>query len=195
NQGTPQGGPASPTLANMVLDGIENVIGRKFGSFKLDGNYDKQRKNPLLFVRYADDFVVIGRTEEVLEHEVKPLIQSFLKERGLELSETKTKITHIHDGFDFLGQNIRKYRMRNGTEKLLIKPSKTNIKTLLTNIRKIIRSARSMSQTDLIRLLNPKIRGWAYYHRSVVSSEIFSAVDKEIWKALWKWSVRRHPNK
>src|SRR5690606_33600328 len=88
NQGTPQGGPASPTLANMVLDGIENVIGRKFGSFKLDGNYDKQRKNPLLFVRYADDFVVIGRTEEVLEHEVKPLIQSFLKERGLELSET-----------------------------------------------------------------------------------------------------------
>src|SRR5690606_37782018 len=119
----------------------------------------------------------------------------FLKERGLELSETKTKITHIHDGFDFLGQNIRKYRMRNGTEKLLIKPSKTNIKTFLTNIRKIIRSARSMSQTDLIRLLNPKIRGWAYYHRSVVSSEIFSAVEKEIWKALWKWSVRRHPNK
>ncbi|RKO68243.1 group II intron reverse transcriptase/maturase [Sphingobacterium puteale] len=195
NHGTPQGGLASPTLANMVLDGIEDLIGRKFGSFKLDGDYSKQRKNPILFVRYADDFVVIGRTSEVLEHEVKPMIQSFLKERGLELSETKTKITQIHDGFDFLGQNIRKYRMRNGTEKLLIKPSKANIKTFLTSIRKIIRSARSMSQTELIRLLNPKIRGWAYYHRSVVSSEIFSAVDKEIWKALWKWSVRRHPNK
>ncbi len=195
NHGTPQGGLASPTLANMVLDGIEDLIGRKFGSFKLDGDYSKQRKNPILFVRYADDFVVIGRTKEVLEHEVKPMIQSFLKERGLELSETKTKITHIHDGFDFLGQNIRKYRMRNGAEKLLIKPSKANIKTFLTSIRKTIRSARSMSQTELIRLLNPKIRGWAYYHRSVVSSEIFSAVDKEIWKALWKWSVRRHPNK
>lgn len=195
NQGTPQGGPASPTLANMVLDGIEDLIGRRFGSFKLDGNYDKQRKNPLLFVRYADDFVVIGRTKEVLEQEVKPMIQSFLKERGLELSETKTKITHIHDGFDFLGQNIRKYQMRNGGEKLLIKPSKTNIKTFLTSIRKTIRSARSMSQTELIRLLNPKIRGWAYYHRSAVSSEIFSAVDKEIWKALWRWAVRRHPNK
>lgn len=178
NHSTPQGGLASPTLANMVLDGIEDLIGRKFGSCKLDGDYEKQRKNPLLFVRYADGFVVIGRTKEVLEHEVKPMIQSFLSERGLELSETKTKITHIYEGFDFLGQNIRKYQMRNGEEKLLIKPSKANIKTFLTSIRKIIRSARSMSQTELIRLLNPKIRGWAYYHQSVVSSEIFSAVDK-----------------
>jgi len=161
----------------------------------LDGDYSRQRKNPILFVRYADDFVVIGRTKEVLELEVMPMIQSFLKERGLELSETKTKITHIHDGLDFLGQNVRKYQLKNGTEKLLIKPSKTNIKTFLTSIRKIIGLARSIGQAELIRLLNPKIRGWAYYHRSVVSSEIFSAVDKEIWKALWKWSVRRHPNK
>lgn len=195
NHGTPQGGLASPTLANMVLDGIEDLIGKRFGSAKLDGDYSRQRKNPILFVRYADDFVVIGRTREVLEQEVMPMIQSFLKERGLELSETKTKITHIHDGFDFLGQNVRKYQLKNGTEKLLIKPSKTNIKTFLTSIRKIIGSARSIGQAELIRLLNPKIRGWAYYHRSVVSSEIFSAVDKEIWKALWKWSVRRHPNK
>ncbi|MDM1399050.1 group II intron reverse transcriptase/maturase [Myroides odoratimimus] len=195
NLGTPQGGLASPTLANMVLDGIEDLLGRKFGSFKLDGTYSKQRKNPILFVRYADDFVVIGRTKEVLEDEVKPMIQSFLKQRGLELSLTKTNITHIYNGFDFLGQNIRKYRMRNGNEKLLIKPSKANIETFLTNIRKITRWARSMSQTELIRILNPKIRGWAYYHRHVVSSEIFSQVDKEIWRALWSWCIRRHPNK
>ncbi len=123
------------------------------------------------------------------------MIQSFLKQRGLELSLTKTSITHIYNGFDFLGQNIRKYRMRNGNEKLLIKPSKANIKTFLTNIRKITRWARSMSQTELIRILNPKIRGWAYYHRHVVSSEIFSQVDKEIWIALWSWCIRRHPNK
>lgn len=159
NEGTPQGGLASPTRANMVLDGIEDLIGRKFGSAKLDGGYSRQRKNPLLFVRYVDDFMVIGRTKDVLEEEITLMIQSFLKARGLELSETKTKITRNHDGFDFLGQNIRKYRMKNGTEKRLIKPSKTNIKTFLTNIRKTISSARSMSQTELIRLLSPKIRG------------------------------------
>lgn len=194
--GTPQGGLASPTLANMVLDGIEDLLGRKFGSSKLNGNNNyKQRKNPILFVRYADDFVVIGRTKEVLENEVKPMIQSFLEERGLELSLTKTHTTSIYDGFDFLGQNIRKYKMRNGEQKLLIKPSKTSIKTFLANIRKIIRSAKSMSQRELIQILNPKIRGWTYYHRHVVSSEIFSAIDKEIWKALWRWCVRRHPKK
>lgn len=123
------------------------------------------------------------------------MIISFLKERGLELSEQKSKITHIYIGFDFLGQNIRKYQTRNGTEKLLIKPSKDNIQTFLSSIRKIIRSARSMSQTELIRLLNPKIRGWAYFHRSVVASKIFSQVDKALWEALWRWSVRRHPSK
>ncbi|WP_216848971.1 group II intron reverse transcriptase/maturase [Pedobacter sp. L105] len=195
NQGTPQGGLASPTLANMVLDGIEDIIGQKFGSFKYDGDYERQRKNPVLFVRYADDFVVIGRTKEVLEQEIKSMIQSFLKERGLELSETKTKISHIYDGFDFLGQNIRKYQILNGKDKLLIKPSKKNIQTFLTSIRRIVKSARSMSQTELIRLLNPKIRGWAYYHRSIVASKIYSSVDKAIWEAIWRWSLRRHPSK
>jgi len=194
-EGTPQGGVASPTLANMALDGIEDLIGKKFGSAKLDGDYERQRKNPILFVRYADDFVVIGKTREVLENEVKPIIEAFLKERGLELSQEKTKITHIYDGFDFLGQNIRKYRMLNGETKLLIKPARKNIHSFLTSIRKIIRSARSMSQAALIRLLNPKIRGWAYYHRSIVSSKIFSQVDKALWEALWRWAVRRHPTK
>ena len=195
SEGTPQGGLVSPTLANMVLDGMEDLIGRRFGSAKLDGGYGRQRKHPVIFIRYADDFVVIGRTREILEQEVKPMIISFLKDRGLELSEQKTKITHIYDGFDFLGQNIRKYQMQNGTEKLLIKPSKNNIHSFLTSIRKIIRSARSMSQTELIRLLNPKIRGWVYYHRSVVASKIFSQIDKALWEALWRWSVRRHPSK
>ncbi len=194
-KGTPQGGTASPTLANMALDGIEDLLGQQFGSAKLDGNYSRQRKNPVLFVRYADDFVVIGKTREVLEQEVKPLLQAFLQERGLALSEEKTKITRIYEGFDFLGQNIRKYQLRSGKDKLLIKPSQKNVHTFLTHIRKLIRSARSMSQAQLIRLLNPKIRGWVYYHRSVVSSQIFSRIDKALWEALWQWSIRRHPSK
>src|SRR5690606_36314687 len=88
-----------------------------------------------------------------------------------------------------------KYQLRNGDEKFLIKPSKKNIQTFLTNIRNIIKSAGSMTQADLIRILNPKIRGWANYHRSVVSKAIFSQVDHLIWKDLWRWAVRRHPSK
>lgn len=119
----------------------------------------------------------------------------FLKDRGLELSLEKTKITHITDGFNFLGQNVRKYPNGRVRNKLLIKPSKDNIKTFLANIRKTIQKYKTLDQVTLIKILNPKIRGWANYHRYVVSKEIFSKMDTEIWRALWRWSKRRHPNK
>jgi RNA-directed DNA polymerase len=109
----------------------------------------------------------------------------------LELSPAKTVITHVEKGFDFLGQNVRKYP--NG--KLLIKPSKKNVKTFLGGIRKIIRAARGMSAADLIRVLNPQIRGWANYHRHVVSTRTFARVDHHIFSSLWQWARRRHPNK
>lgn len=86
--------------------------------------------------------IVTGFSKEVLETEVKPAIADFLIERGLELSQEKTKITHINDGFDFLGQNVRKYKCKN-KQKLLIKPSKNSIHTFLENIRKVFREARS----------------------------------------------------
>ena len=194
-KGSPQGGIISPTLANLVLDGIENQLGKAFGSSKLDGGAGKRTRKGIHFVRYADDFVVVGRTREILEMEVKPMIEKFLKERGLELSAEKTKITHISEGFDFLGQNIRKYNMDRTKGKLLIKPSAKNVKTFLTGIRNTIKSMASSMQADLISLLNPKIVGWANYHRHVVSKAIFNKVDHEIWIALWKWAKRRHPNK
>ena len=104
-------------------------------------------------IRYADDFIITGRTKELLEGEIKPLVEQFLQERGLELSPAKTVITHVEKGFDFLGQNVRKYP--NG--KLLIKPSKKNVNTFLGGIRKTIRAARGMSAADLIRKLNPEL--------------------------------------
>ncbi len=146
-------------------------------------------------VRYADDFVITAKTKEILEDEIKPLIIEFLKERGLELSLEKTKITSIYDGFDFLGQNVRKYILKSGKTKLLIKPSKDNINTFLRKIRGIICKNRAIDQVNLIRILNLKIRGWVNYHRSVVSKHIFSIIDHEIWHALWKWCIRRHPGK
>jgi RNA-directed DNA polymerase len=188
--GTPQGGVISPALSNCALDGLEQLLREKFPTKKplpsLGG------KLPAVnLVRYADDFVITGRTKELLEGEIKPLVEQFLHERGLELSPAKTVITHVEKGFDFLGQNVRKYP--NG--KLLIKPSKKNIKTFLDGIRGNIKAALGMSAADLIDWLNPKIRGWANYHRHVVSKRVFSRVDHSIFIRLWQWARRRHPKK
>jgi RNA-directed DNA polymerase len=142
-------------------------------------------------VRYADDFVVTSKSKDLLEGEVKPLVEQFLRERGLELSPTKTVITHVEKGFDFLGQNVRRYP--NG--KLLIKPSKKNIKTFLDRIRTKIKAALGKSAADLIQELHPKIRGWANYHRHVVSKRTFQHVDTVIFYCLQQWARRRHPKK
>ncbi|EAM2854960.1 group II intron reverse transcriptase/maturase [Salmonella enterica] len=186
--GTPQGGIISPVLANITLDGLEPLLRTHFGrKFRFQGRTCSHKVN---FVRYADDFIITGNSREQLEQDVKPLVEEFVKERGLTLSPEKTKITHLDEGFDFLGQNIRKYK-----GKLLIKPSKTNIKTFLGKVRSIIRSGKALPQIKLIKMLNPVISGWANYHQHVVSKKVFSSVDHEIWKALWQWSLRRHPNK
>jgi RNA-directed DNA polymerase len=184
--GTPQGGIISPTLANMVLDGLESKLEAIFGQ----KNTRKGKRNQVNLVRYADDFIITGRTKELLANEVKPLVVEFLKERGLTLSEEKTKITHVEDGFDFLGWNIRKY-----DGKLLTKPSNKNAKAFLGDIRDTVKANKQAKQEHLIGLLNPKIRGWANYHKGAVSKDTFSKVDQEIWTTLWQWAKRRHPHK
>jgi RNA-directed DNA polymerase len=146
------------------------------------------------FIRYADDFIVTGHSKEILENDIKPAITAFLKQRGLELSQEKTRVTHITEGFDFLGQNVRKYPFQ-GKLKLLIKPAKKNIHSFLEEIRKVFRKARSTTQADLIKILNPKLRGWANYHRSVVSKETFTRIDAVIWHLCFRWAKRRHPGK
>ena len=141
-------------------------------------------------VRYADDFIITSAEKEVLEREIKPMLVEFLAERGLELSEEKTVITHIDDGFDFLGFNIRKFK---GV--LLTQPSKKCVKKFLDGIRYTIDSNKSCKQETLIRLLNPKITGWANYYRCGASSKTFQRVDDQIFRKLWKWAKRRHPKK
>jgi RNA-directed DNA polymerase len=133
---------------------------------------------------------VTAKSKELLQEQVAPVIESFLKERGLELSQEKTKITHIEEGFDFLGQTLRKF---NG--KLLIRPSKDNVKVFLTKVREIARANRQATSGNLILKLNPVIRGWANYHRHVVSKQVFGTVDNAIFTTLWHWAKRRHPNK
>lgn len=181
--GTPQGGIISPVAANMTLNGLEAMLARKFPKAK-------RLSLKMNMVRYADDFIITGHSKEWLEQEVKPAVVEFLAERGLVLSPEKTRVTHIRKGFDFLGWNIRKY---NG--KLLMKPSKTNVKTHLDKIRDVIKVNKSAKQANLIKLLNPILRGWANYHSHVVAKETFSRIDKRVWSMLWRWAVRRHPNK
>ncbi|MEZ9358456.1 group II intron reverse transcriptase/maturase [Vibrio cyclitrophicus] len=180
DEGTPQGGIISPTLMLMTLAVIEQQI--KSTALKKGA-----RAN---FIGYADDFVVTCSSKEVLVNDIKPLIAGFLAERGLALSEEKTKITHIDDGFDFLGFNHRKYK-----GKLLIKPSKSNTLLFLRNLRGLIKKHATIPVNDLIKLINPKLRGWANYYRHCVAKQIFGYVGHKLFQALWHWAVRRHPTK
>lgn len=184
--GTPQGGIISPVLANLALDGLESVLEAQFGQKNTKASY----KTKVNYVRYADDFVITGISKELLECEVKPLVAAFMAERGLSLSEEKTVITHISEGFDFLGQNVRKYG-----DKCLIKPSRKNVKTFLRNVRDVLNANKTAPAWWIVQKLNPMIRGWANYHRSIVAKEVFNYVDYRIWKMLWQWCKRRHLNR
>ena len=183
--GAPQGSPISPVIANLTLDGMEQLLKRKLPRKDAIGVNLKMH-----LIRFADDFIVTSSSKEVLEQQVIPILEQFSSERGLELSPEKTKITHIEQGFDFLGQNVRKYN-----NKLLIKPSRKNIKAFLTKVRAIIKANKQTTAGDLIQQLNPVIRGWALYHRHVVSKQVFNRVDNAIYHALWRWAKRRHSNK
>ena len=186
-EGTPQGGIISPTLANATLDGMERILRERYQKrYMGKGKVYFPKVN---LIRYADDFVVTSDSRELLE-EIKPLITAFLAQRGLSLSEEKTLITHISEGFDFLGFNIRKY---NG--KLLIKPSKKSCKKIGEKLHEIIFSNMAVTQSQLVERLNPVITGWGNYFKHVVSKEIFAAIDHMLVVQLKRWAFRRHTNK
>jgi RNA-directed DNA polymerase len=177
--GTPQGGLCSPLLANLALDGLEAAV-------KAITPY----RSKVNVIRYADDLAITGDSKELLEQTIQPAVEEFLRERGLALSPEKTRITRIEDGFDFLGQNLRKYK-----GKLLIKPSKDNVKSFLVKVKETIRKFVAKKTGDMIRTLNPIIRGWANYHRHTVAKETFQTMDNQIYRYLWNWAKKRHPDK
>lgn len=188
NEGTPQGDIISPILANIALDGVEAILKQKYWIKGKSGTTIDYRNNKhkVNYVRYADDFIITADSKETLE-EIKLIIRDFMEIRGLELSEEKTIITHIDNGFDFLGWNFRKY-----DGKLLIKPSKKNQAKFIDNIRTTVERYRAMSQEALIKKLNPIIRGWGKYHQGAVSREVFENMDNAIHETLWRWATRKH---
>lgn len=211
-QGTPQGGVLSPLLANIALHGMEDYIkdkileefprqytttGRRMGK--------ESTRMRLSFIRYADDFVIMHPLKEVVER-TKALIDTWLKDIGLQLKDSKTKIVHTlnnheqHEpGFDFLGFNVRHYsvgkhnRNRYGKHKLLIKPSKEKIQTHYRKIKEIVHKSTHLSVKALCSKLNPIIKGWANYYKYVVSSQVFRDLDNRLYDLQWIWSKRKHP--
>jgi len=177
--GTPQGGIISPTLANMTLDGLETAV-----------HTAVSRRSRVNFVRYADDFIITGKSKTILEKNVIPAVQRFLTERGLQLSEEKTKITFIRHGFTFLGQTFRKHG-----QTLHITPAKQGVLALIRKVGTLIRKYISAPISGLIKELNAILRGWAHYHRHVVAAETFRRVDTYVYEQLWRMLSKRHPHK
>jgi RNA-directed DNA polymerase len=177
--GTPQGSVISPVLANMTLDGLESAIRNAV-----------PKNAKVNMIRYADDFIVTGKSKEILQGKVKPAIRAFLSQRGLNLSGEKTRITRIENGFDFLGQNLRKFG-----EKFIVTPSKNSVKGIVSKTKKIIKSHLGRTTAEMLRELNPVIRGWANYHRHACSKKAFNYVDSRIFNNLWIWAKRRHQDK
>lgn len=180
-KGTPQGGIISPTIMNMVLDGMETVLKKQFPRWK------GQKVN---FVRYADDFIITASSKALIITQIIPLVKDFLKERGLTLSKDKSKITHINEGFDFLSQNIRKYK-----DKLLIRPSKGTVQSFKDKLKSLFKGHRGIPAHGLIRLLNPLIRGWSNYHKGICAKNTFAKLGTFIYRQLKRWAKYQHGNK
>ncbi|NEQ84910.1 MAG: group II intron reverse transcriptase/maturase [Moorea sp. SIO2I5] len=194
-EGTPQGGIISPLLANIALHGMENRI--KEYAETLPGRKQANRK-ALNFIRYADDFVIMHKSKEVVE-ECQRIISEWLMDIGLELKPSKTKLVHTSTGFDFLGFNIRQYSVGKNQAKqgfkTLTKPSKKKIKEHWEQLSSEIDKHKTAPQIALIKKLKPIIRGWCNYNSSAVSKRTFSKIDYELWNKLQRWGYRRHPNK
>jgi RNA-directed DNA polymerase len=189
--GTPQGGPLSPLLANIALDGME----RLFGAEDAHSRYVRPSgrrglDHGISLVRYADDLVVTAPTREILTTYVVPKLTDFLNERGLKLNEAKTRIVHVDEGFDFLGFTVRRYQ---GV--VLTKPQKEKLVRHLRTIHDYLRQHRQATPSQIIGDLAPLIRGWTNYYRHGASKHAFHRADHHVQAKLWRWAKRRHPTK
>ena len=186
-EGTPQGGVISPCLLNVVLHGMENAAGVRYLRSGTDAAHTAAG-SPVL-VRYADDLVVLCHSRHQAE-QAKARLAAWLAPRGLAFNEDKTRIVALEEGFDFLGFTVRRYR-----GKLLIKPAKAAVRRIRERLRTEMRSLRGTNAQAVIARLNPVVRGWPAYYRTVVSSQTFTALDHYLWKLTCKWAKQSHPNK
>lgn len=186
-EGTPQGGVISPLLLNIALHGMEQAAGVRYCTSASEAG-KTVRGSPVL-VRYADDLVVLCHSQQQAI-DVKARLAEWLKPKGLALNEEKTQIVTLEEGFDFLGFHVRRYH-----GKLLIKPSRAAIGGIRERLSAEMRSLRGANAAAVLKRLNPIIRGWAAYYRSVVSSKTFKRLDDHVWTLTYKWACYTHTNK
>ncbi|MCG8461036.1 MAG: group II intron reverse transcriptase/maturase [Holophagales bacterium] len=196
--GTPQGGILSPLLANIALSVLDDSYTEDWQSFGATSSARQARRRKGLatyrLVRYADDFVVLvaGRKEDAIA--LRKKTTTILAPMGLLLSKEKTQITHIDDGFDFLGFRIRRSK-KPGTEKRMVYtwPSKSALASIKAKIRSLSRQSRNLSLEILLHRLNPVLRGWTNYFRHGVSKRTFSYLRAFTWRRVICWLRHKHP--
>ncbi|NET69416.1 MAG: group II intron reverse transcriptase/maturase [Moorea sp. SIO1G6] len=197
-EGTPQGGIISPLLANIALHGMEEHIKKYAETIKIKGRGKSQKRQGMNLIRYADDFVIMHENQEVVEECLRIIIE-WLKNLGLELKPSKTRLVHTYEGFIFLGFNIRQYKVGKYQSKqgfkTIIKPSEKNVLEYYERLSKVIDNHKAAPQEALIGHLKPIIRGWCNYNRSVCSKETYKKLDYLLWNKLQRWGYRRHPKK
>jgi RNA-directed DNA polymerase len=183
--GVPQGGTISPTIANMVLDGLSAHVANAIQPYRKKGKNMK-----VLTVRYADDFIVTCESQELLQDIVIPAVNAFLRERGLILNQKKTHITDLRQEFDFLGFNIRVYPRKNNPsgEQLLIKPAPKKVQAFRHKLKAIFKENPHTNTLALIKELNPILRGWTNYYRTGVRKKVFSSLAWYLWHKCLDWS-------
>ena len=181
--GTPQGGVISPLLLNIALQGMETAAGVRY-----DARNQTHRTSPVL-IRYADDFVILCTSQEQVES-VQSRLTEWLHARGMSFNSDKTRVVHLAEGVDFLGFSVRRYG-----SKLLIKPSPDALRRHRQHVRAELHDLRGLNAPQVIQRLNPLIRGWTNYYRTVVSSEAFTSLDSYLWQQLYKWAKFSHPHK
>jgi RNA-directed DNA polymerase len=197
NTGTPQGGILSPLLANIALSVLDEHFTRKWEALGPRSTRGKRRRAgvPVMrLVRYADDFVIMVAGTR---HDTEALwgeVSSVLAPMGLRLSEPKTRICHIDEGFDFLGWHIqrRTQRGRSGKRAVYTYPSKKALASIKGKVRSLTRRGRHRTLADLLRWVNPVLRGWCNYFRHGVSKRTFSYLDHFAFWRVFGWLRKRH---
>ncbi|MGW0655478.1 group II intron reverse transcriptase/maturase [Streptomyces umbrinus] len=186
-EGTPQGGVVSPLLLNIALHGMEQAAGVRYR--KLGTNAAESVEGSPALIRYADDLVALCHSHDEAQ-QVKAKLAEWLAPRGLAFNEDKTRIVHVDSGFDFLGFNVRRY-----DGKLLIKPSPAALRRIRERLRTEMRALRGSNVSAVLHKIDPIVRGWSAYYRTVVSSAAFTALDDYMWKLTYKWAKHGHQNK
>jgi RNA-directed DNA polymerase len=196
DSGTPQGGVISPLLANVAFHGMEEALGVRYQVRRNRSHATELHPQSVGLVRYADDFVVFCRSQEEAE-QAKRTLESWFRERGLNFSPEKTRIFNLDEGFNFLGFNVRQYKVSNSKSgyRLLIKPSKESVKSIKRKLKQAFRDCRGFRVDAVVGTVNPIIRGWVNYFRVGVSSEVFDCLDSYLFTLQQRWVNWQHPNK